>query len=371
MNQLAGYSDAGPRSPPARQRPVLHCNRVFGRDQPDLADHAVLGEQRADLSWPSHKDNTNALPESRYRAGDDRGRCVIAAHRVNRDNGAVSSRPRGPVAVGRYRRRAGSTRPGRVGAFPGAGLGHAGACVASGSVAESAAGPAGVAGRTPRLIPRQLSDATTSRATGQIIVECMAVTSPAENTSLASLCISLARLAGVPGGSLMLAPWVGFAAEPCWAEFANPVMNLCLASGGSVPACCTAATGSDAAIRFWSRAPTAAVPITAPTCRTVLIIPEAAPATRGSIFRIAMVVIGAKVQPIPTPAMARAQMKSCHCEVGVAITAVRPKPTANNIRPDSKMYFPPILSVILPATGATNIETIDAGAIVRPALSAE
>ena len=53
------------------------------------------------------------------------------------------------------------------------------------------------------------------------------------------------------------------------------------------------------------------------------------------------------------------------------MTAVRPKPMANNIRPDIRMYFPPILSVIRPATGATNMEMIDAGAIVRPALSAE
>src|SRR5262249_53566779 len=195
---VAGHSDTGPRSPPARQRSILHRNRVFGRDQPDLADHAVLGEQGTDLPWSSDQDHADALPECRYCSGDDRCRGVIAAHRVNRDDRAVSSRPRGPVAVGRYRRRAGATRLGRVGALPGTGLGHAGACVASGNVAESAvAGPAGVAGRTPRLMPRQLSDATTRRAIGQIIVECIAVTYPDENTSLATLWISLTREAGV------------------------------------------------------------------------------------------------------------------------------------------------------------------------------
>ena len=34
------------------------------------------------------------------------------------------------------------------------------------------------------------------------------------------------------------------------------------------------------------------------------------------------------------------------------------------------MYLPPILSVSRPATGATNIDTSEAGAIVRPAFSA-
>ena len=36
-----------------------------------------------------------------------------------------------------------------------------------------------------------------------------------------------------------------------------------------------------------------------------------------------------------------------------------------------RMYLPPILSVVLPATGATNIETSEAGAITSPAFSAE
>jgi hypothetical protein len=35
------------------------------------------------------------------------------------------------------------------------------------------------------------------------------------------------------------------------------------------------------------------------------------------------------------------------------------------------MYFPPMRSDIRPATGATNIDTSEAGAIVSPALSAE
>src|SRR5215475_15890233 len=152
---------------------------------------------------------------------------------------------------------------------------------------------------------------------------------------------------------------------------ANPEMKWLLSRGGSEPARLAAAAGSETERRFWSRAPTAAVPMTAPTWRTVLIMPEAAPATRGSMLRMATVVIGANVQPIPTPAIARLGMKSCHVEWGVAMTAVRPNPTANNIRPDIRMYLPPIRSVMRPATGATNIDTTDAGAMVKPALSAE
>ena len=64
-------------------------------------------------------------------------------------------------------------------------------------------------------------------------------------------------------------------------------------------------------------------------------------------------------------------MKACQVEWVVAMAAVRPKPIANSISPDIRMYLPPIRSVMRPATGATNMETIDAGAMVSPALSAE
>ncbi len=111
--------------------------------------------------------------------------------------------------------------------------------------------------------------------------------------------------------------------------------------------------------------------MTAPTCRIVLIMPDAAPATLGSTFRMAIVVIGANVQPIPSPAMARVGMKSCQVEWVVAMAAVRPKPMAKSIRPENRMYLPPIRSVMRPATGATNMEITDAGAKVKPALSAE
>ncbi len=123
--------------------------------------------------------------------------------------------------------------------------------------------------------------------------------------------------------------------------------------------------------RFCSSAPTVAVPRTRPTCRTVFSTPDAAPAIRGSMLRMAMVVSGANVQPIPTPATSRQGRNTYQADVGVAMKPSQPIPTANRNRPVIRMYLPPILSVIRPATGATNIAITDAGAMVSPAFSAE
>src|SRR5258708_40021341 len=83
-------------------------------------------------------------------------------------------------------------------------------------------------------MPRQLSEAITSRTIGAIIVACIAVTYPAEKTSPASLWISTASEAGAPGGSLPL-PWFGLAAWPSWADLADLEMNWLLACGGNQP----------------------------------------------------------------------------------------------------------------------------------------
>src|SRR5262249_37583968 len=66
--------------------------------------------------------------------------------------------------------------------------------------------------------------------------------------------------------------------------------------------CSFAASFSLTASWFCSRAPMAAAPIAAPNCRVVLIRPEAAPATRGSMSCMATVCRGANVMPIPNPA---------------------------------------------------------------------
>jgi len=77
------------------------------------------------------------------------------------------------------------------------------------------------------------------------------------------------------------------------------------------------------------------------------------------------------VKAMPMPATTCGRRKAYQAELGWAISAIEPMPPANSTRPSIRMYLPPIRSDIRPATGATNIETSEAGAIVRPALSAE
>jgi len=111
--------------------------------------------------------------------------------------------------------------------------------------------------------------------------------------------------------------------------------------------------------------------MTEPTCRTVLSMPEAAPAIRGSTWRMATVVSGANVPPMPRPATINGTRKSCQVEVGVAISTAQPIPMANRLSPLTRIHLPPVLSVSRPRNGATAIITTEEGAMVRPALSAE
>ena len=89
------------------------------------------------------------------------------------------------------------------------------------------------------------------------------------------------------------------------------------------------------------------------------------------VFRMATVISGAKVHPMPIPATIRGARKLGQAESGCAISAIHPIPRANRVRPDIRMYLPPILSVSLPAAGATNTEMSEAGASASPAFSAE
>ena len=89
--------------------------------------------------------------------------------------------------------------------------------------------------------------------------------------------------------------------------------------------------------RFCSSAPTAAVPITRPTWRTVFSTPDAAPLIRGSMLRMATVTRGANVQPMPNPPTISAGRKSYHAELGVAIRAAQPIPAANRAKPVMRM----------------------------------
>ena len=113
------------------------------------------------------------------------------------------------------------------------------------------------------------------------------------------------------------------------------------------------------------------MPITLPTWRVVLNMPDAAPAIRGLMSRMATVVIGANVQPMPMPATSCGAKKSYQAEVGCAMSASQPMPTEKQASPVIRMYLPPMRSDSRPATGAMNIAMTEAGASVRPALRAE
>src|SRR5256885_14332574 len=122
---------------------------------------------------------------------------------------------------------------------------------------------------------------------------------------------------------------------------------------------------------FCRMAPITALPLAAPSWRIVLRTAEAAPATRGSMLRIAIVVMGAKVIPMPAPAMIAGTRKLIHVESGPAMYAMRPIPIVNSEMPAMRMYLPPMRSDRRPANGAVNIEVSDIGANVNPATRAE
>src|SRR5215469_17611656 len=162
--------------------------------------------------------------------------------------------------------------------------------------------------------------------------------------------------------------------EPTAPELAarvNPATSLSRIGGGSPAERCRAWLGRAAASLFCSSAPTAAAPITDPTWRLVFSKPEAAPATGGSMSRMATVVMGGNTHPMPAPATRNGGRKSYHAELGVAISAAQPMPEANRTRQVIRMYFPPVRSDSLPAAGATNMVMPVAGASVRPAFRAE
>ena len=92
---------------------------------------------------------------------------------------------------------------------------------------------------------------------------------------------------------------------------------------------------------------------------------------RGEMLRIATVVMGAKVMPMPAPATIAGTRKLIHVESGPATNVSVPNPMAKTEIPVIRMYFPPMRSAIRPAKGATSIEVTDIGARVRPAVRAE
>ena len=88
-------------------------------------------------------------------------------------------------------------------------------------------------------------------------------------------------------------------------------------------------------------------------------------------MRIATVVIGAKVIPMPSPATIAGARKLIQVESGPATNAMVPMPIVNSVIPAIRMYLPPTRSARRPANGAVTIEVSDIGASVNPATRAE
>ncbi len=191
------------------------------------------------------------------------------------------------------------------------------------------------------------------------------------NTSWPILATSAARLAGRPDCWVIPPFWPAPTWMPLLAEFWISCTNRPRTCGGSAAERLAAWLVMVDTSLFCSRAPTAAVPITRPTCLTVLRTPDAAPAICGWMLRMATVIRGANTQPMPNPATISGARKLCHEESGRAISASQPIPAPNRVSPLIRMYLPPIRSVIRPATGAMKIEISEAGAIASPAFSAE
>src|SRR5258708_35990347 len=82
------------------------------------------------------------------------------------------------------------------------------------------------------------------------------------------------------------------------------------------------------------------------------------------------VVMGAKVQPRPTPARISGSVK-VDCPAWSDETQTnKPSPAAKQVSPNIKVDLPPTRSVARPDKGATTIEVIGMGRRGRPALSA-
>src|SRR5260370_12395162 len=89
------------------------------------------------------------------------------------------------------------------------------------------------------------------------------------------------------------------------------------------------------------------------------------------MLRIATVVIGAKVIPMPAPATIAGARKLIHVESGPATYVIHTKPTVNREMPVVRMYLAPTLSAYRPAKGPKNMDVRDMGASLTPPLNAQ
>ena len=93
------------------------------------------------------------------------------------------------------------------------------------------------------------------------------------------------------------------------------------------------------ASRFCSRAPTAALAITAPSSWMVLITPEATPASSGRRSRVAMLKTGPHMKPMPSPLTTRPGTNAHRLESACAAHAMYADPAASMSSPELTRYL--------------------------------
>src|SRR5207248_10123861 len=173
------------------------------------------------------------------------------------------------------------------------------------------------AGGWRRLISTVVRAVKARTPFGTVSVDFIASMNALTKTSCARTEIWCATAGGRPAGSL--APFCPVPiSKPFELTELKALMNCCLKLAGSEAAWLTAWSSSAVARWFCRRAPTTELPIAAPSCRVVFSTPEADPAIRGEMLRMATVVIGAKVMPMPAPAMMAGTRKLIQVESGPA-----------------------------------------------------
>ena len=126
-------------------------------------------------------------------------------------------------------------------------------------------------------------------------------------------------------------PWLGPTSMPPLALAAKLSTNPDRYGAGSAADRVVASSRSVVASWFCSRAPTAALPTTEPTWRSVLFTPAAAPASIGGTPRMASVAIGAQMPPMPRPMIATAGQEADPARVGpgLQVSTARPRRTGS------------------------------------------
>src|SRR5262249_31966231 len=141
-----------------------------------------------------------------------------------------------------------------------------------------------------------------------------------------------------PGRELAPPLWPRPTSSPLLAASAKPLTKPWRSCGGSCDAAVSALSCRALASWFCSTAPAiTALPIALPIWRLVFSVPEAAPLMTGGTSRIASVVRGAMVQPIPRPVTASGSANVNEVDVTDSTRARPASPAPKTTKPSIRM----------------------------------